>query len=796
MSSFIRRSFTGLFSSSQPENDKNKNNKRQRQSDIYEFPGSDEEEDGTRQRNGASITIEKTRKNKNKAEESIQSSPVVKRVKRETGTKSSPGNVNGLSKGQNHQRLAKPVRKEAKEPVEERETSEDSEDDDEDIRRSSRARKPTAKILEDLSQQTPTKLEKPTKIRSEGKTVSHSVGRSEKRSVGRPRLIVQDERASDDEEPSTPSRRKEKRPVKGTPSKLQREQRLADPPRRGRPPKKPAGEDAEKEEQTPRKKGVKGINGTPKTPRSTRKDAFDDIMNLDVNTPSKSTAKSKRAAKELLDQDIQVEDDLIVETETSQPKFIPVPKPAKNLKPVKWAAEYPDVYKTLVHISLEKLTQRRPPPVIHLDEESSKVHNLIEATVTAGEGNSMLIIGARGSGKTTLVNHVLSELGKTHKQYFHVVRLNGFIQTDDKLALREIWRQLGREMEIDEEGGKSYSDTLTMLLALLSHPDEIAGERLGEVATSVVFIMDEFDLFATHARQTLLYNLLDIAQSRKAPIAVLGLTTKYDVTESLEKRVKSRFSHRYVYLPMAKNLLAFQEICMASMLLTPEELTFEEKSTIFSSKHGSKRPDFVADWNDAVKALFSDSEFIDTFVLPTYHLTKSIPTVLTTLLLPVASLVEDPPKDSLLPIEHFLSNAKPSLAPPSSSLPLILPSLSDLQLSLLIAAARLDIIHDSDTCSFGMAYAEYVDLASKARLNHTAAGALATGAGTRVWGKEVARGEWEMLIKLGLLVLVSETGGMAGMAMGGLVKVDVKLEEIPGSVPGLSSTFERWCKQI
>jgi origin recognition complex subunit 4 len=31
------------------------------------------------------------------------------------------------------------------------------------------------------------------------------------------------------------------------------------------------------------------------------------------------------------------------------------------------------------------------------------------------------------------------------------VRLNGFIHTDDKLALKEIWRQLGREMDIEEE---------------------------------------------------------------------------------------------------------------------------------------------------------------------------------------------------------------------------------------------------------------------------------------------------------------------------------------------------------
>jgi origin recognition complex subunit 4 len=35
-------------------------------------------------------------------------------------------------------------------------------------------------------------------------------------------------------------------------------------------------------------------------------------------------------------------------------------------------------------------------------EEMDKVHQVVKQTVLAGEGNSMLVIGARGSGKTTV----------------------------------------------------------------------------------------------------------------------------------------------------------------------------------------------------------------------------------------------------------------------------------------------------------------------------------------------------------------------------------------------------------
>lgn len=49
-----------------------------------------------------------------------------------------------------------------------------------------------------------------------------------------------------------------------------------------------------------------------------------------------------------------------------------------------------------------------------------------------------------------------------HKDEFHVVRLNGFIHTDDKLALKEIWRQLGKEMEVEDDLIKRVGGALTL----------------------------------------------------------------------------------------------------------------------------------------------------------------------------------------------------------------------------------------------------------------------------------------------------------------------------------------------
>src|SRR5436305_607251 len=106
---------------------------------------------------------------------------------------------------------------------------------------------------------------------------------------------------------------------------------------------------------------------------------------------------------------------------------------------------------------------------------------------------------------------------------------------------------------------------------------------------------------------------------------------------------------------------------------------------------------------------------------------------------------------------------KSSLSAPESKLH-ILKGLSDLELSLLIAAARLDIILDTDTCNFNMAYDEYTTLASRVRLQSSASGAAAVSAGSKIWGHEVAIGAWERLAEYGLIVPAIGAAGLGTAA--------------------------------
>ena len=139
-----------------------------------------------------------------------------------------------------------------------------------------------------------------------------------------------------------------------------------------------------------------------------------------------------------------------------------------------------------------------------------------------------------------------------------VIRLSGHVQHNDRLALREIARQLstqtGRSFDIevtdieDESQRAADSSDPTMLLPPPTYLPTLIS-ALPTLARPTVLILEAFDLFAIHGRQALLYCLLDTAQSCRAGkgskgIAVIGVTTRVDTINLLEKRVKSRFSGR------------------------------------------------------------------------------------------------------------------------------------------------------------------------------------------------------------------------------------------------------------
>lgn len=90
-----------------------------------------------------------------------------------------------------------------------------------------------------------------------------------------------------------------------------------------------------------------------------------------------------------------------------------------------------------------RLSERSTPKKLFgLQKEYDRLYQLLNQTIHKGESNSCLVIGNRGTGKTTLIKLVLDDLSKKFPKGFVTVKLNGLTETSDRLALNEIARQL------------------------------------------------------------------------------------------------------------------------------------------------------------------------------------------------------------------------------------------------------------------------------------------------------------------------------------------------------------------
>ncbi|KAK9473677.1 origin recognition complex, subunit 4 [Dipodascopsis tothii] len=465
---------------------------------------------------------------------------------------------------------------------------------------------------------------------------------------------------------------------------------------------------------------------------------------------------------------------------------------------------------------LSKVHGRRRVPLVGLDEVYNKIYSLMEQTVTEGEGNSCLLIGPRACGKTAVVETALAELRRQHPYEFLTVRLSGFAQTDDKMALREISTQLEAERAAmdapadrdDTEGrarrSKPSSEVMARLLALLAHPEE---HGTSYDVVSIVVVLDEFDRFTMHARQMLLYNLFDIAQSRKAPVCVIGVSARMNAGDMLEKRVKSRFSHRVLQVAPAATVGAFWQV--ARQCLTVER----DAAGQYVLRDGpAKTPALAAaaeSWNRNVDELYADaSGAVRQLVERVFVTTKDVRQLCLAWAVAVAMAgARYPHMTPRMVTDH-------SIQPLDSQLEYVL-GLSELELVLLICATRVELKYTTGAdgeqtvakkdgpgvINFNIVYDEYHSLSVKSKLDRNAAGSIVDSV-VRIWGRELAMAAWENLESAQLIVPqtgpVNGGGDGAGSREMKSMLSEVSMGELAEIVQAMDvpDTVKAWCRTL
>ncbi|PRW39188.1 Origin recognition complex subunit 4 [Chlorella sorokiniana] len=245
-----------------------------------------------------------------------------------------------------------------------------------------------------------------------------------------------------------------------------------------------------------------------------------------------------------------------------------------------------------------------------LQEVHRSLLDSLTATVELGHNNSLLIVGPRGSGKTLVAERALADLAAEFNKdpkdpVVGVIRLSGQVHADERTAFKELARQLCSAFGYQFSKAASVAENIEFLRGMLA--------RLQSCDKVALFLLDDFDGFAgKRAKQTVLYNLLDALQTSGMQAAVVGVTCRQDVVELLEKRVKSRFSHRKldVSLPNSALPVAAQpaEDRTAAPAREAQDGALDILQSMLTLPPQFAHREYTAKWNASVAAAVGSGE--------------------------------------------------------------------------------------------------------------------------------------------------------------------------------------------
>ncbi|CAI4054135.1 origin recognition complex subunit 4 SKDI_16G4160 [Saccharomyces kudriavzevii IFO 1802] len=403
----------------------------------------------------------------------------------------------------------------------------------------------------------------------------------------------------------------------------------------------------------------------------------------------------------------------------------------------------------------------------YLQDCQQEIDRIIKQSVIQKESHSVILVGPRQSYKTYLLDYELSLLQQFYNEQFITIRLNGFIHSE-QTAINGIATQLeqqlqkihGKEERIDGASletisSGSLTEVFEKILLLLDSAAKTGAEDRGDVDGSsttkitVVFIFDEIDTFAGPVRQTLLYNLFDMVEHARVPVCIFGCTTKLNMLEYLEKRVKSRFSQRVIHMPQIRDLDDMIDAVRSLLSVHPDV-----------SPWGSQ-------WNDTVeKELSNPRSNLNKHITMNFETFRALSALKNSMIPLVATSTNFDSLSSAIKSCSFLDLYNKNQL--SNSLTGRLQSLSDLELAILISAARVALRAKDGSFNFNLAYAEYEKMikAINSRIPTVAPTMnLGTGQNTlsidntiKLWLKKDVKNVWETLVQLDFFTEKSAVG--------------------------------------
>ncbi|KAL2904760.1 Origin of replication complex subunit 4 [Bienertia sinuspersici] len=172
----------------------------------------------------------------------------------------------------------------------------------------------------------------------------------------------------------------------------------------------------------------------------------------------------------------------------------------------------------------------------------------------------------------------------------------------------------------------SFDDNTQFVIGML--------RECGLAHKTIIIVLDEFHRFA-QGKQRLLYSLLDAMQSVTSQAVVIGISCRLDADQLLEKRVRSRLSHRkLLFCPPSKEELDRLLECLLSLPVS-----------------SSLPQSYIVEFNKELRKILADKKFKDT-IDTLLSSDSTVDQILRFLFLSVSSMDL---KTGILSVENFMT---------------------------------------------------------------------------------------------------------------------------------------------
>merc|ERR1719272_711213 len=116
-------------------------------------------------------------------------------------------------------------------------------------------------------------------------------------------------------------------------------------------------------------------------------------------------------------------------------------------------------------------------------------------------------------------------------------------------------------------------------------------------ARTLVVVLEQFEHFCSRQRQTLLYNLFDVAQTAGVDVCIVATSSKMNVIDMLEKRIRSRFSMRQLLVTLPQNMDELNEVLFENLRLRAHQAfsakCLEKYESVLREALNKKRPEWT-----------------------------------------------------------------------------------------------------------------------------------------------------------------------------------------------------------